>query len=67
MSHEEKVEDALSAIRERLAKVDGQLVGIDHRLAAIEGRLVTLQFVGALLFAGILGAYGAILAVALRY
>jgi hypothetical protein len=53
MSHEEKVE--------------GQLAGIDHRLAAIEGRLIHLQTIGTWLFAGLLGSYAAILAIALKH
>lgn len=52
MSHEERVE--------------AQLIGIEHRLAAIEGRLLHLQTIGTWMFAGLLGSYAAILAVALR-
>jgi hypothetical protein len=53
MSHEEKIE--------------GELAGISHRLAAIDGRLAHLQTIGTWLFAGLLGSYAAILAVALRH
>jgi hypothetical protein len=59
MSHEEKVEAALLGIEHRLA-------AIEHRFAAIDGRLAHLQTLGTWLFAGLLGSYAAILAVALR-
>jgi hypothetical protein len=60
MSHEEKVEGSLADIK-------GELVGINHRVTAIEGRLAHLQTIGTWLFAGLLGSYAAILAVALRH
>jgi hypothetical protein len=59
MSHEEKVEAQLTGIEHRLA-------AIEHRFAAVEGRLIHLQTIGTWLFAGLLGSYAAILAVALR-
>jgi hypothetical protein len=76
----EKIESLLTAIDHRLATIEGQLTGVDrrlatvegklagmgHRLAAIEGRLTHLQTIGTWLFAGLLGSYAAILAVALR-
>jgi hypothetical protein len=54
MSHEEKVEAALTGIEHRLATIEGQLAGIDHRFAAVEGRLAHLQTIGTWLFAGLL-------------
>lgn len=59
MSHEEKVEA-------QLAGIDHRLAAIEQRFAAIDGRLSHLQTIGTWLFAGLLGAYAAILAVALR-
>jgi hypothetical protein len=43
-----------------------EIEGINRRLAAIEGRLMHLQMTGTWLFVGLLAAYVAILAVALR-
>jgi Homocysteine S-methyltransferase len=43
-----------------------EIEGINRRLAAIEGRLMHLQMIGTWLFVGLLAAYVAILAVALR-
>jgi hypothetical protein len=63
MTHEEKVEGELAGINQRISGLEA---AITHRLAAIEGRLMHLQTIGTWLFAGLLGAYAAILAVALR-
>jgi hypothetical protein len=60
------IEGQLTGVDRRLATVEGKLAGIEHRLAAIEGRLTHLQTIGTWLFAGLLGSYAAILAVALR-
>lgn len=67
MSHEENVEIQLTAIAQRLTAIEGQLAGISHRFAAVEGRLVHLQTIGTWLFAGLLGSYAAILAIALHH
>jgi len=60
------IEGQLTGVDRRLAAVEGKLAGMEHRLAAIEGRLTHLQTIGTWLFAGLLGSYAAILAVALR-
>lgn len=42
-----------------------ELAGIRQRLGGIEGRLTQLQWIGSLMFAGLLGSYAGIITLAL--
>ena len=42
-------------------RILGELAGISQRLSGIEGRLTLLQWIGTLIFAGLLGSYAALI------
>lgn len=50
----------------RLDAIAARLTVIDGRLAAIEGRLSYMQWIGTMLFAGLLASYAGSLTIALK-
>jgi hypothetical protein len=59
VSNEEKILGELIGLK-------GELSGISQRLSGIEGRLTQLQWIGSLMFAGLLGSYAGILTLIVR-